>query len=107
MIREVGKKLRIRVNETRSISCISSAQPCGIRLSAEELGVRASGDVLFALVQDDMHVLLLVTRSGFNVAEIKYRRTPEGLKPCSLLPETSFVKWYERIEEQWRLRPYN
>ena len=100
---DVCREVVIQITEFETRRFRQRSVLSGISLMASDLGVRASGDVVFSLVQDAGEVVLSARRSDFNYAELRFMRSTSGLVPKNPVTEKTFVEWFGRISKSWHL----
>ncbi len=100
---DVRREVVIQISDVETRRFRQRTVLSGVSLTAAELGVRASGDVVFSLVQDAREVVLIVRRSDFNIAELRFSRSTAGLVPKNPVAEKTFVEWFGRISKSWHL----
>ena len=93
--------LLVQVSPRKSLRFKKQSSLFGIALTARELGVQASGDIQFALIQDASTVVLFVQRQDFNYAELRFQRSKSGLVPFTPVSEKTFQAWYKRVTRHW------
>lgn len=100
---DVRREVVIQITESETRRFRQRTVLSGVALTASDLGVRASGDIVFSLVQDAQEVVLVVRRSDFNFAELRFIRSSTGLVPKTPVKEKTFAEWFGQISTGWHL----
>jgi hypothetical protein len=98
---DVRGELIVQISSTETRRFSKRVMLSATALAAHDLGVKASGDVRFALVQDASAVVLFVQRLDFNYGELRFNRSKMGLVPFACVPEKTFGEWFTRSTRSW------